>query len=159
MSTRRDILKAVEQPGFEELETLIRNDRGVIRYLVGFSFQAGPGLRQAAAHGLAFAARLYPTLVQEVARRLVWAMNDESGAYGVTAPEILLGIARQAPELLVPLVPDLLRLSSDPALSSRLVEVVRTVARGHPGETVQSMERSLGACFHRGDADDRLRHS
>ena len=44
----------------------------------------------------AVAARHHPDLVQQVVRRLVWAMNDESGTNALTAPEVVKAVADES---------------------------------------------------------------
>jgi hypothetical protein len=73
-------------------------------------------------------------MVQNIIRRLVWAMNDESGTNAATAPEVLQAIADEMPELLLPVLPDLVRLSADPGLREGLAAALRTVSRRCPGE-------------------------
>ncbi len=101
-----------------------RVSRAAIRYLVGMSYNADPEIRKTATRGIALAARHHPKRVQEVVRRLIWAMNDESATNALTAPEVLEAIAEETPELLLPMVPDLTRLAADPGLHEGLSRYV-----------------------------------
>lgn len=156
MSLKDEVTAAAAKADLRELEALLSRDRRVVRHLVSLSFRPEEEFRRAAVHGLSVAAELYPDLAVETARRLIWAMNDESGAYGVTAPAILRGIAERAPELLVPLVPDLMRLSADPALHDTLVETAQIVGRSRPRDAVNKMEQSLRGCA-KGEHSERKR--
>jgi predicted short-subunit dehydrogenase-like oxidoreductase (DUF2520 family) len=79
-----------------------------------------------------------------VIRRLVWAMNDESGTNALTAPEVLQAVAAERPELLLPVVPDLVRLAADEGLREGLASALRTVASRCPGQVGQELSESLG---------------
>jgi hypothetical protein len=129
-----------------EVERLVAGDRRAVRTLLGLSYHADPTLRDNAATGLALAARHHPGLVAEVVRRLVWAMNDESGTNAFQAPAVIRRIAEVEPRLLVPVVPDLLRLTADPGLRDELVAVVRRVAELLPGEVASAVRNGLGYC-------------
>ena len=152
MSLKEQVAQAVAGGRTEALESLVAGDRRAVRYLVALTYRAEPGVRAAAARGVALAGRHYPRLVQEMARRLIWAMNDESGTNAVTAPEVLRAIADETPGLLVPLVPDILRLTSDPGLRDGLVEVARRAARDDPRAVAGRMERAITGCGQRREA-------
>ena len=146
MSTREQLEKLVRNHRFDELRALVKDDPGAARFLLALTYRPEHELRAAAARGMAIAAEYHPELVQEMARRLVWAMNEESGTFAVTAPEVLQAIAEDSPQILLPLVPSLLRLITDPRLRDPLIEVVRTVARCDPGAAVASIGRALTNC-------------
>ncbi len=133
-----------------DLAAAVSADRRALRHLVALTYRPDAGIRAAAARGIALAGRQHPKLVQEVARRLIWAMNDESGTHAVTAPEVLRAIAEETPELLLPLVPSLLGLTADPCLRDALVEVVRLAARHDPKAAVAGMVRAIGSCERKG---------
>ncbi len=146
MSARERVAEAVRVRRLDDLEAVVAADKRAVRYLVALTYRPEPAVRATAARGLALASRHHPKLVQEVARRLVWAMNDESGTHALTAPEVLRAIAEESPELLLPLVPSLLSLTADPGLREALVEVVRIVARRDPKSTVTGMVRAISSC-------------
>ena len=129
-----------------EVERLVAADRRAVRALLGLSYQADPALRDTAAAGLALAARYHPKLVAEVVRRLVWAMNDESGTNAAQGPAVIRRIAEVEPRLLLPVVPDLLRLTGDPGLRDELVAAVRRVAELLPGEAASAVRSGIGHC-------------
>jgi hypothetical protein len=79
-------------------------------------------------------------------------MNDESGTHALTAPEVLRAIAEESPQLLQPLVPNLLALTADPGLREALVEVVRIVARHDPKSAVVGMARAITSCERKGSS-------
>jgi hypothetical protein len=151
------VVEAVRQRRFDDLESLVEGDSRSVRYLVGLTYQVDPDVRDSAAHGLALASRHHPELVREVVRRLVWAMNDESGTYAASAPDVLRRIAEISPESLLPSLPDLLRLSADEGLHDRLVELCRLVAARFPGEAARSVQASLNECGRGGQTRESRR--
>lgn len=150
MSVREQVAEAVRSRRFDDLASFVASEKRALRHLVALTYRPEPAVREAASRGLALASRHHPKLVLEVARRLVWSMNDESGTNAVTAPEVLRAIAEESPELLVPLVPSLLALTADPGLREGLVEVVRIVARHDPKAAVSGMNRALASCKGKG---------
>lgn len=148
MTLRERVGGAVEQYlGGDEaaLEALVSEESGAVRFLVGMTYREDRPRRRAGARGLALAARYHPKLIGEVIRRLVWAMNDESGTNGLTAPEVLLAIAEEKPELLLPVVPDLTRLSTDAGLQEGLHQTLERLSTACPGEVGDRIARSLTA--------------
>jgi len=146
VSARERLAEAALGGRAEELAAAVSADKHALRHLVALTYRREPDIRAAAARGIALAGRHHPKLVQEVARRLIWAMNDESGTHALTAPEVLRAIAEESPELLLPLVPNLLGLTDDPGLREPLVEVVRLVAQRDPKAAVQGMARAITSC-------------
>jgi hypothetical protein len=146
MTLRQRVEGAVEQYiGGDEaaLEALVAETSGAVRFLLGMTYRQDPTRRRAGARGLALAARHRPKLIGEVIRRLVWAMNDESGTNGLTAPDVLLAIAEEKPELLLPVVPDLTRLSADAGLQGRLRQTLECLSTACPGQVGERIARSL----------------
>jgi hypothetical protein len=150
VSLRDQVRHAIEQGQsgqLEAMEELVAEEPRAVRHLLGMTYHPESAKRNVAARGLALASRYHPKLVQEVVRRLVWAMNDESGTNALTAPEVIQAIAEEEPKLLVPLVPDLTRLAGDPGLQSGISAALKTVSRRCPGEVGESLSRSLRKRF------------
>ncbi|MFH1132068.1 MAG: hypothetical protein V1754_12080 [Pseudomonadota bacterium] len=143
MSLRTDIHEAVRQQKYADLETLVARDARAVRYLVGLSYSADEAIRGTAVKGIVFAARQHPKLVQNVVRRLVWAMNDESGTNALTAPEVICALAEEQPELLLPMVPDLVRLAGDEGLHEGLAKALRMIADRFPGQVGERLGKKL----------------
>ena len=101
--------------------------------------------------GIARAARYHQKLVQSVVRRLIWAMNDESGTNAQTAPAVLLAIAGEDPELLLPMLPDIVRLAGDRGLHDGLSRTLRIVKDSCPGKIGKSLSRALNQRFSGGE--------
>lgn len=143
MSYRKDIRDAVTAGRLDQLEALVRDDRRTIRHLTGLSYSADQEVARNAARGLAIATRYHPEQVTAAVRRLVWAMNEESGANALSAPLVVEAVAAEKPELLLPMLPDLLRLSRDPSLRAGLRRALRSIADAFPGQVGGALENDL----------------
>ena len=150
MNLRQQVEQAVESGDWKEMESLVADNPRTVRFLLGMTYQDDAQRRQRAARAIALAGRYHKKLVQNVVRRLVWAMNDESGTNAQTAPEVLEAIAKERPELLLPFVADLTRLAADGGLQAGLARTLRAVTQGCPGEVGQRMTRALGESMKRG---------
>ena len=147
MSLRSRVHEVIRQGlGNGDIEELVSSEPRAVRYFLGMSYHSDPDIRKKAVKGIAVAARHHPELVQKIVRQLVWAMNDESATNALTAPEVMLAIANERPELLLPMVPDLTRLAADPGLHQGLSEALKTLVRRCPGKVGEKLSRSLNDC-------------
>jgi hypothetical protein len=140
---RVQVQELVAQGEIEKLGALVAEEPRAIRHLVGCTYQTDEQIRAVACRAIGRASRHHPDLVQQVVRRLIWAMNDESGTNSLTAPEVVKAVAEESPELLLPLVPDLTRLAADEGLYERLAEVLRMLAEKYPGSVGRGIQGSL----------------
>lgn len=140
---RRRLRQLIESQATSEINELVAADAAAVRHLLSLSYQPDPELRRGAAQVLGVAGKYHPQAVQNVIRRLVWAMNDESGTNAATAPEVLSAIAEERPELLLPMVPDLIRLAADERLREGLTRALRTVAQRCPGHVAEGLTRLM----------------
>ena len=126
------------QGNFDAIENMVSQQPGSVRFLLGMTYHSDEGRRRTAAKAIAIAAQYHPKLVKAVVRRLIWAMNDESGTNALTAPDVLLEIARVHPEILLPVVPDMTRLATDEGLHDGLASALKVVCEACPGEVGSS---------------------
>lgn len=143
MSLRVQVLDLVAQGDTEKLGVLVADEPRTIRHLLGLTYQDDEETRAIACRAIGHASRHHPDLVQQVVRRLVWAMNDESGTNSLTAPEVVMAVAEVSPELLLPVVPDLTRLAADEGLHDRLAAVLGLLAEKFPGSVGRGIGGSL----------------
>ncbi len=143
MNLRDQVLELVTRGEAEKLGALVAEEPRAIRYLVGCTYQTDERIRGVACRAIGRASHHHPDLVQQVVRRLIWAMNDESGTNSLTAPEVVKAVAEESPELLLPLVPDLTRLAADKGLQERLAEVLYLLAEKFPGSVGRAIQGSL----------------
>ena len=150
MNLKERTYAAISNGVDDEIARLVAEEPRAVRHALGLSYREEPLLRMRAARAIALASRSHPDVVQRVIRHLVWAMNEESGTNGATSPEVLQAIADEMPELLLPALPDLMRLSADPKLHEGLVAVLKTVSRSCPGEVgrglAESIVERIGSC-------------
>ena len=147
MSLRARIVELVEQDRRDELAEIVADEPRAVRHLVSFTYRPETAVRATACYGMGVAARHHPEFTQQVLRRLVWAMNDESGTNALTAPEVVKAVADVRPELLVPLVPDLMRLAADEGLQEGLAAALRRIIEQCPGTVGRGIEDSLNKKF------------
>jgi hypothetical protein len=155
VNSKQRIGQAVDSEDLTAVALIIAEQPTALRHLAALTYHADDKRRAVATRGLAMAAQHHPKKVQEIARRLVWAMNDESGTNAGTAPEVLQAIAAVKPELLLPLVPDLLRLAAeDESLQPGLAATLKTVAKACPGKVGGRLGKDLRARIAKGDDDE-----
>jgi hypothetical protein len=152
---RERVMAAIQRGRIDELESLLREEKPALRCLVSLSYHPDPTVRTMAARGIGLASRHHPTRVAETLRRLIWAMNEESGTNATAAPDVFRAVAEERPELLLPLLGDLMRLSADPTLHDALVEISRTVAKSDPVGAAHSVAAALRCGCDAGDRNAR----
>lgn len=143
MSLRDQVRDLLARDETAELAELVAEEPRTIRYLVGCTYQTDERIRDGACRAIGRGARHHPELVEQVARRLIWAMNDESGTNALTAPAVVRAIADEKPELLLPLIPDLTRLAADEGLHETLAETLSHLAEEFPGSVGRGIGDSL----------------
>ncbi len=143
MSTRERVRDAIHGGRLDEVEELVAAEPRCLRYLMALTYEPEGEIRHTAARGIALACRHHPDKIQEMVRRLVWAMNDESGTHAVTAPDVVLAIAEENPDLLLPMVPDLIRLAADESLSEGLTAALSIVTQRCPGKVGKGLQEEL----------------
>ena len=131
------------QGNFEAIENIVSQEPRSIRYLLGMTYHSDEAKRRTAGKAIAIASQYHPKMVKAVVRRLIWAMNDESGTNALTAPDVLIEIARVRPEILVPAVPDMTRLATDEGLHDGLASALILVSEACPGEVGSRLSASL----------------
>lgn len=147
MNLNDHVRELVSDDRLDELDILLPLEPRAIRHLVSMTYHPDAGIRTRACRGVALAARHHPAKVEQVVRRLVWAMNDESGTNALTVPDVILAIAQERPEVLLPFVPDLTRLSLDPGLAAGLKTALKTMKETRPGAVGGEIQDSLNARF------------
>lgn len=140
---RERVRQTVQAGDLKALEQVVSEDAHAVRHLVSLTHQSDAAVRLTACKGVGLAARYHPELIESVIRRLIWSMNEESGANGLTAPQVLEAIARERPEMVLPVVPDMVRLSGDDSLHDGLADALCVVVHALPGKVGQIMTDRL----------------
>lgn len=154
MSSRDLIREAIAAGRFDEVDAVVSEEPRSVRHVVGLMYGLDEGIRKNCARALAIAAKHHSKLVRRVIENLIWAMDPRSNTYAPAVPEILKTIAAERPELLTPVVGELVRLASDASLSEGLRDTLRLVAKSCPGEIGQRLGKSLTNRMSNGDCCD-----
>jgi hypothetical protein len=115
-----------------ELVGRVVADARIVRPLLARLYDPSEQIRDRAARVLGHAAAAHPELGREVARRLIWALNDESATNGVYGIAALGQIGRQAPDLVAPHVSALARMAWDRGLRLAILEALAEIAWSSP---------------------------
>jgi len=142
---RDQVHQAVAEQRVDELERLVEANPRAVRFLVGLTYHQDAARRETACRGVALAARYHPKLIRSVINRLVTAMAGEGGNYGATAPAVLTAIAGERPELLAPVVPDLLQATTDPEMQPEVATCLQLVAKACPDLVSGHMKALINA--------------
>ncbi|HUU03423.1 MAG TPA: hypothetical protein VM425_18455 [Myxococcota bacterium] len=145
MRLKETVQQAVVDGRLDDLDDIVAGNVRAVRFLLGMTYRTDATIRSTAARAIARASRYHKKAVAELVRRLVWAMNDESGANALTAPAVVRAIAEEQPDLLLPMVPDLTRLAGDEGLRKDLSAALKIVARACPGEVGNRLAGFLNA--------------
>lgn len=106
--------------------------RGGVRVLTARLWDRDEQVRLAAAEAIAHLSAHSPAKLQEVMRRFVWALNDESGTNGGATLIAMQAVARHAPEVLAPFLGALVAILDDDGLRPEIVSVLENVERTAP---------------------------
>ncbi len=153
MGLKERVMELLSAGCGDELAGLVAENPRAVRHLVGRLWDPDPGIRNAAARALGEAGARHPELGSDVVRRLLWALNDESGADGRPGLLGLGWLGRVSPDLLEPHVPALVSMAWDRGLRVRLLEALCLMAEGSPG-IVRPHMRRLGRWIDHDNADE-----
>jgi hypothetical protein len=146
MGKKKIIKDAVRAGRLDEVEQLISEDKKALRYLLGMTFDSDEKIVVSAATAIARAARYHPEMVKKIVLRLIWAMDGNSGTNAIAAPEVLKAIAKEQPELLIPMVPELANLAArDSGLHKGIYDTLRIVSSSCPGKVGKKLSMALKA--------------
>jgi cobyrinic acid a,c-diamide synthase len=148
---RQQVEQLVRERRLSELDILVAGQPRAVRHLLSLSYQPDQETRKFAAQGIALASRHHQGLVQNVVRRLIWAMNDESGTNAQSAPAVLQAIAEEDPELLLPVLGDIIRLAADEGLYQGLAKTLRIIKESCPGKIGRSLGEALNRKISKGE--------
>jgi len=115
-----------------EVAELVAADRRAVRPLLSRLWDPDANIRRRAARALAEAASLHPDLGVEIVRRMLWALNDESGTNGLATLAAFGAIGRRSPTLLAPFLPMLVAMAEDSGLRGELLAALTDIAEVQP---------------------------
>lgn len=102
------------------------------RWLLGRVWDTDETRRRHAARAVGWTAIERPELAVELARRFLWALNDESATNGVYAVAALGEMGKRAPELLAPFLAPLATRVEDEGLRPEILRAFLAVADTAP---------------------------
>ena len=132
MRLSEEVRELLRQGQETELRDRVVADSRLVRPLLARLYDPEDEVRDRAARVLGHAAAAHPELGREVARRLIWGLNDESATKGVYAVPALGQIGRQAPEIVAVHVPALARMAWDQGLRLAILQALADVAATAP---------------------------
>ncbi len=148
------VRQIVADGDLETLERLVAEDQRSIRHLMRMTHQVDERIRAAANRGMGFAARYHPEQMERIIRWLIWSMAEESGANGLFSPQVLEAIARERADLILPVVPDMVRLAGDDNLHDGLADALCVVVHTYPNKVGDIMGKRLRRRIERGNCCD-----
>ncbi len=146
-----ELLRAADIDG---LENLVTSEPRTIRHLLGRLWDDDEQKRSLAARALGAAAVAHPEQARDLARRLLWALNDESGMNGASGLAALGEMAARAPELMAPFVAPMASYLWDEGLRSEILYALRRMAQADRA-LVEPVWPLLEGVFESFDAGDR----
>lgn len=150
---REVVMELLRAGRHEELQRLVVADCRTVRPLLGRLWDGDPEIRRTAAWALGELAASHPDLGTEVVRRLMWALNDESGTNGVYGLAALGEIGRRVPEVLLPFLDALSAMAWDDGLRLALIRAFSAAALGAPA-AVREQLICLGPYVNRDDDEE-----
>jgi len=132
MRLSEEVKELLRQGRETELAERAATDARLVRPLLARLYDPDDAIRGGAARVLGHAAAAHPKLGREVARRLIWALNDESATNGVYGIPALGQIGRLSPDLVAPHVPALARMAWDHGLRLAILDALAEVAGSSP---------------------------
>lgn len=116
----------------DELARRVTEDARLIRPLVGRLWDPQPDVRRRAARAVGIGTGAHRELGLDLARRFMWALNDESATNGVYVIPALGQMGRRAPELMAPFVAPLASVAWDDGLRLEVIRALSAIAEAAP---------------------------
>jgi hypothetical protein len=141
MSLNKEVRELLQQGREDAVAELATANPRALRPLVGRLWDPDREIRLRAARAVGHAATAHPDLGVEVIRRLMWALNDESGTHGVHGIPALGEIGRRAPEMLAPYIPALVSMAMDSGLRLEVLRALTAIAEPAPQLVADHLDR------------------
>lgn len=132
MGLKERVMELIQQRDGDGLAALAVQERRSVRHLLGRLWDTDPEVRALAAHAIGAAAAARPADGVEICRRMIWALNDESGMNGQAGIAALGAIGRAAPQVMAPFVGPLASFAWDRGLRLEILGALAQIARSAP---------------------------
>jgi hypothetical protein len=149
MGLKERVMALLQTGGHETLAEIVASDKRAVRHLTGRLWDPDARIRRSAAVALGIAAEEHPDLGTEVIRRMMWALNDESGTNGMYGLAALGEIGRKVPDLIAPFVPAIASVARDDGLRVEMLRALLAIAESdaslvepHLARVARSIDRS-----------------
>jgi HEAT repeat protein len=133
MGLKETVMRLLEMADSAGLKRLVAQDPRAVRHLVGRLWDPEPEIRYNAARAIGVVAALRPESGRELARRFMWALNDESATNGAYVVSALGEIGYHDPDLLAPFVAPLASHLRDDGLRPEILLALSRIAERQPG--------------------------
>jgi hypothetical protein len=143
LSLKQKMKAVIDSNDLAKLETLVAEEPRTLRFLIKLMYDLDEKRRSFGVAGIRMVAKYHPKQTETLVRRLIWAMGGDSGAYVPNAPQVLMAIAEESPELIVPHTSELVQLSNDANLKEGVCGILRSVVSRCPGKIGRVMSDSL----------------
>lgn len=141
MGLRERVMEMLVQGRDVELAAFVAGNRRALRPVMARLWDANGDVRATAARAIGRVASADRVLGLELARRLVWGLNDESATNGVYGLPAIGEIGRHAPDLIEPFVPALVSMAWDDGLRLEILKALRVIATTSPHLVVPHLSR------------------
>ncbi len=132
MGLKETMMELLHSGDTATLQAMASDDRRAFRLLLGRLWDTDAVIRERAARTVGRVAALRPELGLEVVRRLIWALNDESGTNGVHGIAALAAIGAERPALIAAHLGAIVDLLGDPGLRDEVIRALEVLAQASP---------------------------
>jgi hypothetical protein len=129
---KEEVMEVLRADDTTRIEHIAATDRRAMRHLLGRLWDQEGDVGRTASIGVRAAAAAHPDLGLDIVRRLMWALNDESGMNGVFGIAALGEIGARDPELIEPFVAPLASHSWDDGLRPEILKALVRIASTAP---------------------------
>lgn len=127
----------------DELAERVAGDARALRPLVGRLWDPDAQIRARAARAIGVGAHAHPELGRDLARRFIWALNDESATNGVYVIPALGEIGRNDPALIEAFVGPMVGVAWDDGLRVEVIRALAAIASTAPELAAEHLEDLL----------------
>lgn len=126
------VMELLQRRDHDGLERLVAENARAVQPLVGRLWDADPEIAGLAAAALGTVAEAHPELAEDLLRRAMWALNDESATNGAPMLAVIGEIGHRNPELVAPFISPMTSYLWDASLRRGILEALHRIAESAP---------------------------